>query len=124
VPVAFSREACVLIDPHGEGEAAALGEMFHDRRGERGALPETHALREIAAVVRHGHREAQEVEFGVRLSAAFLEDRLLAIDLRFDRGLRFFGGNDIAEFEQAAQAARNGAPVFSIVAADAPDGAG
>src|ERR1022692_4495223 len=44
VPVTFGREAGEFIHPNGAGEAAALGEMFHDGRGERGALPETHPL--------------------------------------------------------------------------------
>jgi hypothetical protein len=73
--------------------------------------------------VRQGHREAQQVEFGVAFGGAFIEDRLFAIDLGFDGGLRFFGGNGIAEFEQVAQAARNGAPLFAVVAANAADGA-
>jgi len=52
-----------------------------------------------------------------------IEDRLFAVDLGFDGGLRFFGGDGIADFEQAAQASRNGAPLFAVVAANAADGA-
>jgi len=123
MPVALGREPGVLIHPNGEREAPALGEMVHDRGGERRALPETHALSQIAAVVRQGHREAQQVELGVAFGGDSIEDGLFPIDLGFDGGLRFFGCSGIAELEQAAQAGGNGAPLFPVVAANAADGA-
>jgi hypothetical protein len=52
VPVAFSRESSLLIQLNSQGEAAALGEMIHDCRGDRGKLSKTHALRQVAAIVR------------------------------------------------------------------------
>ena len=48
--------------------------------------------------------------------------RLLAINLGFNGGLRFFGRSRVAELEQAAESTRDGAPLFAVVAADAADG--
>ena len=54
--MAFGRKTGVLVDEHGRREPPARGEMLHHRRGSRRAFPETHALREIAAIVRQRHR--------------------------------------------------------------------
>src|SRR5260370_40652392 len=97
--------------------------MFNDRHDERGAIPEADALGQSSAVMRQSHREAQHVEFGAMFGGDFIKDRLFAVDLGFDGSLCFAGRNGIAEFEQAAQSARNGAPLFAVVAANAADGA-
>src|SRR2546421_462565 len=81
-------------------EAAARGEVFLHRHRERRAFPETHPLREVAAIVGERHGETQQVELRAGLARDGVEDRLLAIDLRFDGGLRIGGGNRIAELEQ------------------------
>jgi hypothetical protein len=97
--------------------------MFHHLSGEPGTLPETHPLSQIAPVVRQGHREAQQVEFGIAFGGACIEHRLFAIDLGFDGGLGYLLElGDTASAEEA-QAARNGAPLFAVVAANAADGA-
>ena len=115
----FRREPGVLIDANGNREAASRGEMFHQRRGDWRLLPEAHALREIASIVGERHGKAQQVEFGVPFRGHFVEHRLLAIDLCLDGGLRFVRGNGVADFQQAAETARDCAPLLAVVPADA-----
>ena len=69
------------------------------------------------------HGEAEQVEFGAGFGGDGLEDCFLAIDFAFDGGEGFFGRCGVAEFEEAAEGAGDGAPLFAIVAADAADGA-
>src|SRR5580704_82155 len=121
--VAFAGKPGLLIDSNRELEASACKEMLHQRRGERRVLPETHALLEIASIVRQGHGEAQQVELSVALGGHGIESRLFAIDFRLDGGLRLFGGGAVTQFQQASETTSDRAPVLAIVPADAANGA-
>src|SRR5262245_681046 len=84
--VALCREAGVLVDADGESETAARREVLLNGCGGGATLPETHALGEIAAIVRQGHRQAEQVEFGVAVGEAGFEGGLLTVDFGFDSG--------------------------------------
>src|ERR1700730_5680486 len=102
MPVAFGREPSVLIDANCKREAAPGCEMCYQRCGEWSLLPEAHALREIATIVRQSHGEAQQVELSITFGSDFIEDRLFTIDFSFDSGLCFFRGSRVAEFKHSS----------------------
>jgi hypothetical protein len=87
-------------------------------------FPEAHALREVAAIVGHCHGQAQQVELGAGFVSRPIENGLFPRDFGFYGNLCFFGRGRVAEFQHAAQAARDGAPMFAVVAADAANGTG
>src|ERR1700676_1871963 len=123
MPVAFGGKPDVLIDANRTLKAASRGEMRHQRCGERSVLPETHALREIASIVRQSHGETQQVELSVTFNGPLIENCLFAIDFSFDGGLRFFRGSRVTEFKHAPEATRDRTPMLAVVTADTANGA-
>src|SRR5579862_4314686 len=97
--------------------------MFDQRSGLWSLLPEAHALREIAAIVRQSHGEPQQVELRVAFGGHLIENRLFTIDLRLDGGLRFFSGSYVADFQHSSQTGRDRTPMLTVVTADAANGA-
>src|ERR1700741_2674581 len=122
MPVSFGCETGVLIDANRKSETAPCGEVCHERCGEWGLLPEAHALREIAAIVRQSHGEAEQVELSVAFGSHFIENCLFAIDFCFDGGLRFFSRHRVADFKHSAEAGRDRAPMLAVVTADPANG--
>ena len=98
--------------------------MIHQRQRCRRLLPEAHALREVAAIVGQRHRQTQQVELAVAFGGYLIENGLFPNDFRFDGGLCFLRRRRVAEFQHAAQSARDSAPVFPVVAADAANRTG
>src|SRR5580693_6229607 len=122
MPVAFRREAGVLINANCKREASSRGEMCDQGCGEWSLFPEAQALREVAAIVRQSHGEAQQVELSVAFGGHFIENCLFAIDFCFDGGLRLFSGSPFAEFKHSAEASRDRTPMLAVVTADTANG--
>src|SRR5690349_6792828 len=121
--MALGGQTRMLIDKDSARETAARGQML--AYGGRGTVrfPETHALREIAAIMRESHREPEQIELGVTFRGNRIKHRLLPIDLSLDGRQGFLRRCSVAKLEEATQATGDRTPLLAVVPADAADGA-